>query len=350
MGGAERVTLNLTEGLLDLGCRVDLVMFSTTGELLADVPGGARIVDLRCGRALHAPVPLTRYLRRERPDVLVAAMGHTNLVAQLAHWLAGSRARLLLAEHTAVSAKPLGFRDRIYRVLARWAYPRATAVVAVSRGVADSLVERMRLDRRTVSVIYNPVLTRRYRELAQTSARHEWLRDGRTPVVLGAGRLAPEKDFPTLIAAFAAVAAQREARLLILGEGPARKALEGQIERLGLHGSVALPGYVDDAVSYMAASDVFVLSSVHEGLPTVLIEALGAGVPVVSTDCESGPREILRGGALGRLVPVGDTDALAAAIVAALEQPRGEVPADALGEYEPKAAARRYLQAAGLDA
>lgn len=346
-GGAERITLNLATGLLELGHAVDLVLFTATGELSDSVPAGVRVVDLRCGRALRAPVPLARYLRREKPDLLIGTMGHTNLAALLGRWLARTRTQLVLTEHLAVPPMPPGFRDRVYRVLARRVYSRADAVVAVSQGVADSMVEHLRLPPSMVKVIYNPVLTERFWQVVAEPPRHPWFAPGEPPVVIGVGRLVPQKDFPTLIRAFQQVVKERPARLLILGEGPDRAALAALAEELGLGEAVGLPGFLDNPYSLMAHAGVFALSSIREGLPTVLIEALASGVPVVSTDCESGPMEILDGGRLGKLVPVGDARALAAAIQAALEGPRRPPDEAALARYTPRAAALEYLTAAG---
>lgn len=348
VGGAERVTLNLAEGLLGLGCDVDVVVFAAGGDLDVAVPGGAKVVNLDCGRAIRATVPLTRYLRREQPEILVGTMGHTNLVALLANRLAGSKTRVIVTEHSAITSRSRNVTDWVYRVLARLAYPSAAAIVAVSKGVAEGIVEGVGLTPQAVTTIYNPVLTNRYLSQVASEIEHEWFADGAPPVVLSVGRLVPEKDFPTLIRAFSMVLSERDARLLILGEGPERPKLEQLMGELGVQEKVALPGFAEDAAAYMARATVFVLSSVHEGLPTVLIEALGAGVPVVSTDCVSGPREILRGGKLGRLVPVGSSSDLADAILQAFGAPRGPRSSEDLQEYTPQAAAQRYLEAAGF--
>lgn len=348
-GGAERVTLNLIEGLQELGCEVHLVVFAMKGELVDAVPEGVELVDLGSGRALFSPLPLARYLRRARPDVLVGVEGHSNLPALLARTLAGVPTRMVLTEHIALTPEAGGTKDRIFRALARYAYPRAEATVAVSDGVARSVAAGTGLPRESFTVIFNPVLTKRYWETVEQAPDHPWFAPGQPPVVLGVGRLVPQKDFPNLIRAFARVREQVPARLMILGEGPDRPQLEALVNELQLTDSVQLPGFVNDPVSYMARSGVFALSSVREGLPTVLIEALASGVPVVSTDCESGPREILQGGRLGRLVPVGDSEALAEGIVSALTDPQRSVEPELLAPYFPRESARRYLQAAGLD-
>lgn len=167
-------------------------------------------------------------------------------------------------------------------------------------------------------VIHNPVVTPKLFEQAKEPIDREWFKDGAPPVILGVGRLSLQKDFPTLIRAFTIVRKQLPARLMILGEGEERPQIEAMIKELGLASEVALPGFVSNPYAFMSRAAVFVLSSVYEGLPTVLIEAMAVGTPVVSTDCPSGPREILGFGKYGMLVPVRDFEALANAIVTTL--------------------------------
>jgi glycosyltransferase involved in cell wall biosynthesis len=194
-----------------------------------------------------------------------------------------------------------------------------------------------------VQVIYNPVITPAVLAMAGRQPDHPWYASGQPPVVLGVGRLTPQKDFRTLVRAFAQVRRGRPARLMILGEGEERPRLEALADELGVRADVAMPGFRDDAIACMAHSAVFVLSSVFEGLPTVLIEALAAGTRVVSTDCPSGPREILQGGRLGALVGVGDVAGLAAAIVEALDRPSDAVPSEALAPFTMDAAVTHYM-------
>jgi glycosyltransferase involved in cell wall biosynthesis len=200
-------------------------------------------------------------------------------------------------------------------------YPWADAVIAVSDGVADHIARLTGMPRERITTIYNPVVTTELLEKARKPVDHPWLAPGQPPVVLGVGKLKIQKSFRTLIRAFARVRAARPARLVILGEGARRRALEALVDELGLREDVALPGYVANPWAWMARAAVFALSSRWEGLPGALIEAMACGCPVVSTDCPSGPAEILQGGAYGPLVPVGDAGALADAILALLEAP-----------------------------
>jgi glycosyltransferase involved in cell wall biosynthesis len=344
-GGAERVILNLVQGITERGLPVDLVLAAAEGPFLDQLPPAVRLVDLRAPRVLRSLGPLVGYLRRERPRVLVSSMSHANLVALWAARLAGRATPVVVTEHNTLSAVEQGVLERgLWPPLLRAFYPWASQVVAVSHGAADDFARTSGLPRARMHVVYNPVITPAMMALARQTPDHPWFAPGQPPVILGVGRLTRQKDFPTLIRAFAEVRGRRPGRLIILGEGEERPGLEGLVRELGLSDHVALPGFRDNAMTYMAGSALFVLSSAWEGLPTVLIEALAAGTQVVSTDCPSGPREILQEGRLGRLVPVGDVAALAGAMVDALDRPSETVPLDALTPFTRDAAVDNYLR------
>jgi glycosyltransferase involved in cell wall biosynthesis len=345
-GGAERVIVNLAQGITERGYPVDLVLAAATGDLLNQLPPAIRLVDLRARRVLTSLGPLASYVRRERPRILISSMSHANLIALGAARLARRATPVMVTVHNTLSSStptegPAAWS--IWPYLLRTFYSRARYVVAVSGGAADDLARTSGLPRERVRVVYNPVITPTMTALARQAPDHPWFAPGEPPVVLGVGRLTRQKDFPTLIRAFAEVRRRRPARLIILGEGDERPALEALVQDAGLGGEVALPGFRENPISYMAASALFVLSSAWEGLPTVLIEALAAGAPVVSTDCPSGPREILQAGRLGALVPVGDAAAMADAMIAALARPAGTPPVDALTPFTMDAAVDNYL-------
>jgi glycosyltransferase involved in cell wall biosynthesis len=325
-GGAERMTINLARGLAESGHRVDLVLAQAVGPYRDLVPSSVRRIDLGRRQMVAALWPLVRYLRRERPRALLAAMNHASIVALWAARLAGTGTPVIAGVRSQLSVEarrsPL-LGDRLMPLLARVFFPWARAVVAVSAGVAEDLRTRIGLDATLIRVINNPVVTPDLAELAAEVPSHPWLAEPSLPVILGAGRLTPQKDFSTLIRAFAHVRATRPARLVIIGEGPERRALEALVDRLDLADSVALPGFQSNPFACMRAASLFVLSSAWEGLPGVLIQAMACGTPVVSTDCPSGPREILDVGGtpLGALVPVGDSRALADAMLNALAAP-----------------------------
>jgi glycosyltransferase involved in cell wall biosynthesis len=325
VGGAELVILNLAWGIADRGLNVDLlVMERVKGIYREYLHPNIRVVPLST-RTMRAAVPsLAGYLRRERPATLLAAKDYINVAAILAKLLARTHTHLVTGTHTNLSASmgsTQNWRYRLLPILARLLYPRADAMVAVSGSAADDLATSAHLPRERIRVVHNPVVTPSLLEKAQAPLNHPWFAAGEPPVVLSAARLHPQKDLPTLIRAFTIVQSRRPARLLILGEGSERPALEALISKISLEDSAALPGFIPNPYPYMAHAGVFAFSSAREGLPTVLIEALACGTPVVSTDCPSGPAEILQNGRYGKLVPVGDVDAIAAAIIETLDAP-----------------------------
>ena len=346
-GGAERVIVNLVQGMSERGLPVDVVLSAAQGTFLDQLPPSVRLVDLHASRVLLSVRSLSGYLRRERPRALVSSMGHANVVALWAAKLAGQGTPVIVTEHNTLS-QATQQKSRVpgwlWPPLLRLFYPWADSVVAVSHGAADDLAHTSGLPRDKVEVVYNPVITPGLLALSRQPPGHPWFAPGEPPVILGVGRLTRQKDFPTLLHAFAKVRSCRSARLMILGEGEERSELETLARDLGMAHDVALPGFQENAMAFMASSAVFVLSSGWEGLPTVLIEALAAGTQVISTDCPSGPREILQDGRLGTLVPVADAAALAAAILQSLEQPAGPVPSAALTPFTRDAAVDNYLR------
>jgi len=320
IGGAERVALDLSIGLFDQGYDVDLVLVDASGDLLDEVPDNVSIVDLEAKRVATSLLPLRRYLISREPDVLYSMMTEPNLIAIAAHQLASTNTRLVISEHNMLSHSIDSLKNR-FITLGAWAsYPLADHAVAVSKGVRNDLLDKTRLEDDSISMIYNPVRVESIREQASEPVGHEWLADESLEVVLSGGRHEPQKGFDTLLDAFARLK-RDNVRLVLFGKGPETEALQRQAIELGISDRVSFPGFVDNPYSYMSAADVFVLSSVHEGFGLVLIEAMACGCPVVSTDCESGPDEILMGGECGLLVPVGDDDMLAKAIIQSLDNP-----------------------------
>lgn len=319
-GGAERVAVNLANSFVQRGYAVDMVLLSATGEFLTDLLPGIRVVDLKLKRLRSVLFPLVRYLRQSRPAALLACMWPLTVVALWARTLALVPMRVLVAEHTTWS------RDEIANSSwGRWkvgstmhfAFPGAEGIVAVSQGAADDLARFANLDRKAITVIYNPVVGDAKPPASAPLAPAGWW-TGPHHKVLAVGTLKTIKDYATLLQAFARLCHRIDARLLILGEGECRPALEAQARQLGIEASVFMPGFVKDISPYYQQADLHVLSSTGEGLPTVIIEALAVGTPVVSTDCPSGPREILCEGQFGRLVPVGNAAALTVAMADSL--------------------------------
>jgi glycosyltransferase involved in cell wall biosynthesis len=340
--------MNLVRGFVDLGRQIDLVVMRAEGPHLGGLPAEVRLVRLGVRHSLLAPPALARYLRRARPRALLAAKDRAGRAAVLARALAGTETRIVLRLGTNLSTAMAG-RPAIARWLRYWPirrlYPRVDQIVAVSQGVAEDTAQIARLPADRIRVIRNPVITPALLALARAPCPHPWLEAGEPPVILGMGRLQRQKDFPTLVRALAQVRQDRPCRLLILGEGSGRARLEALVSELGIEAHVDLPGFQPNPFPYLARAALFVLSSAWEGSPNALTEAMALGTPVVSTDCPSGPRELLNGGRFGPLVPVGDVAGLARAIAATLDE---HLPAavlqSAVAEYNQAESARRYLE------
>lgn len=323
LGGVERLRIALAQELLARGYAVDFVLVQKKGELLPQVPAGVRIIDLGAKRTLGSIWPLVRYLRHDPPDAMFASLGPQNIVAILARRLSGARTWLGVMQHNALSVQArsgISIQQRLVPMAYRLVLRGADRVLAVSAGVADDLAIATGYPRDRVGVLYNPAYPGDLDAALAERPSHRFF-DGTAPVVLGAGRLVPQKDWETLVRAFAKVAERRPARLIIAGAGPEEGALRALVTDLGLGDVVDLVGFQKSPLAWMAAADLFVMSSRFEGFGNVLVEALATGTPVVSTDCRFGPAEILADGLYGRLVPVGDVEAMATTISTALDEP-----------------------------
>ena len=336
-GGVERVLLRLAIGFAERGCKVDLVVAKAQrsslegtaagGSYLAQVPESVRVVDLGHSRIFFSLPGLVAYLRREKPDAILSGMEHVNLITIWAKLLARVETRVVIGIHNTESVCREGsaFKRQLIRASLKRFWGYADGIVAVSKGVADDYAPYMDIPREAIRVIYNPAIAPAIVQQAGAEPRHPWFAKKTTPVIVSAGRLTTAKNHMLLIQAMTAVHTQTGARLVIIGEGPERERLAAEIRRAGLEQAVDMPGFCDNPFSYMKRADAFVLCSAWEGLPTVLIEALYLGTPVVSTACPSGPEEILEGGKWGKLVPVNDAGALARAIVETLREPRRDL-------------------------
>lgn len=321
-GGAERVFLWLAEGFIDAGYSCDLVVGNSSGSYRPDER--VNLVDLGARHVIFALPALARYLRREKPAILLSEQAHANLIALWAAFFSGRKTRVVVTEHTILSMyarQSKSLREKLLPGLARRFYPSADAVVAVSQGAADDLAKLIPLISGRLRVIHNPLPIQYIQEEAAKPVNHPWLENKTLPVVLAVGRLSPEKDFQTLIRAVGLAKKQQEMRLVILGEGSERERLEMLVHEAGLEGLVEFPSFVQNPFAFMKRADVFVLSSRFEGFSMVLVEAMACGAPVIATDCPSGPAEILQQGRYGTLVKVGDVERMAQAILQVLKNP-----------------------------
>lgn len=346
-GGAERVMLLLAGGLVERGFETTVVVGKAEGAYSSKVPQGVRVVELGNPHTSRCILPLAKYLRNEKPDVLISALDHANLAALLARRLSRTPTRVIPTVHNSHSETKRhssGIRNWALHRMIRRCYRWADAIVTVSHGTADDIVQHSGVPRELVRVIYNPVISDSIRESSLEPVDHPWFGPDQQKVVVAIGSLSAPKDFPTLLKAFALLRKNHcDVKLLILGEGEGRNNLEKMVRELELTDVVELPGFVKNPFAYLARSSLLVMSSAWEALPTVLIEALALGVPIVSTDCKNGPSEILEGGKYGRLVPIKNPAALAEAMGKTLSEPRGVIPPEAIAPYTIDAAVDNYV-------
>jgi glycosyltransferase involved in cell wall biosynthesis len=341
--------LNLAEGLIHSGCLVDIVAAGSSGPLIDDIPDGAVLIDLGSRSVSGSLVGLIRYIKRVKPAAMLSGMAHCNVVALIARSLARSDMRLVVREASTWvlrAGRPLSIGDRAVKFLMKRFYPGAALVIANSAATAADLAGHGVADEKLIRVIHNPIVSGRIFNMQKEDVRHPWLEDNTIPVVIGMGRLDPIKDFETLIGAFGIIRRKREVRLVILGEGPEKERLLGIAAELGVEKDLYMPGFVTNPHSYLARASVFALSSRWEGFGNVLVEALAAGTPVVSTDCPGGPAEILGSGRYGKLVPIGDAGTMADAIIETLENPPdGDGLIRRSLDFSIEAVTPRYLEA-----
>jgi len=322
-GGAERLHVHLANDWSSRGIPVDFALMRHAGDLLGILSENVSVHDLRAPRVRSLLAPLARYLRRVRPTVTVAAMWPLTSIAVAAWTLAGRPGRLFLSDHSQLSVaavQEIRVPHWILSSTMRLTYPRASGVVAVSAGVKEDMCALARLEDSLVRVIYNPAATGLPYQRGSDRDRASLWGSGAARHILSVGTLKAQKDHATLLKAISLVRREIDVRLTILGEGALRGDLEDLVRDLDLTGIVNLPGFVLDPYPWYQTADLFVLSSRWEGFGNVLVEALECGVPVVSTDCTSGPAEILDQGRYGRLVPIQNPEMMAAAILASLKE------------------------------
>lgn len=347
-GGVERMVMNLVHEFARQGVKVDLLALKGNSHLLDQLPAEVTLHRLKAKHSSTVVGELARYMKEHQPEAMLVAKDRPGRAALKARRKAGVKTRIVIRLGTTLSAA-LAHKNGFQRWLRQWplqrGYRGVDAVVPVSQGVADDTVAVTGLPARLMRVIRNPVITPEMTTLAQETVEHPWFSDPYLPVVLGAGRLTIQKDFVCLIRAFAEVREQIPSRLVILGDGALKDELTALAHELGVADFVDFAGFQPNPYKFMKAADLFVLSSRWEGSPNVLTEAIAQGTPVVSTDCPSGPIELLQRGRYGPLVPVGDHHALAAAMTATLLNPLdGDTLKQAASEYNAETSARRYLE------
>ena len=345
-GGAERVNLDLAQEFVRAGHDVEFVLMQARGELLEEARASFSVVNLATPRARSLPLALARYLRQRRPDALIAAMWPLTAIAPLAQRLSGHSCKVLVSEHGILSAQ---YRDwgRFHRLLLRLStslgYRNVDYRIGVSAGVAADMAALSGISKDAFEVIYNPVPPRAEPKPAALDIADRLWSGQSGARILTVGRMKAVKNHPLLLRAFALLD-RPDARLMFVGEGDRREALLSLAHKLGVTDRVIFAGFHPDPTPFYKTADLFVLSSNYEGFGNVIVEAMACGTKLVSTDCPSGPAEILENGRYGQLTKVGDAEALSRAIADALEQPHDP---DALKgratDFDPQIAARKYL-------
>ena len=345
-GGAEKVSINLLREMVKYkNLQIDLLLGNAEGDFIDDVPEGVNVIDLKTNRVLKTLPALIMYLRNSKPYSLLSHISHTNVVALLAKRISNTNVRVFVVEHNNLSARnTFLLRKRMLRPLMKWLYPSAEHVVAVSEGVANTIHHQLKLNQTKIVTIYNPVVMPEIFEKMKVDLPHQWLNENTIPVFLAVGRFTEQKDFSNLLEAFATTLKSIQAKLIILGDGKLRAELERKIATLDLNNHVSMPGFSENPYSFMSRATCFVLSSRYEGLPTVLIEAMACGCNVVSTNCPSGPSEILKNGTLGILVPIEDHKKLAEAMVDSVKSPTSSEALKQRAEaFTPSAVVPKYV-------
>ena len=353
-GGVGKMRTHLLQEMVRRGLAVDLLLASTDSPMFAQVPEAVRIINVGTTHPIYSLPALYRYFRAEAPAVLITDRLRLNIACQRARALARRSTALFLSVHNPFTVKLDGLvpakRAKLEAEFLKWA-PRNRRIVAVSQGVADDLVDGLGLRREQIRVVHNPVITPALAERAGEPVDHPFFADDGVPVILSAGRMTEQKDFPTLIRAFQRVRQRRPVRLVVLGNhGREFNEINELIASLGLSADVSLPGYDPNPYRYMARAAVYVLSSRWEGFGNVIVEAMATGLPVVATDCPVGPREILGDApTLGALVPIGDDAAMAAAIERMLDaRPAPEAVKAGVARFTVERSVDGYLETFGL--
>ena len=326
MGGAERATLNLINELACRGIQCDLVLVHTEGAFLKELHPDVNIVSLARGRTVFSGLALSRYLKKIQPQLLIANQTHVQLLTLWARNRSAKKTPVILTEHSIFSRNLLEgtWKTRVIKYLAHRWFRSAQVVTAVSKGVARDFSNNFPELNSKMTVIYNPVVSEGILKMSLEKVSLPWTNEISIPMILGVGRLVEDKDFQNLIEAVASVRKSKRVRLVILGDGEEKGKLSDLANRLNFGNDISFMGITQNPFAWMKSCSVFVLPSKREGLPMTLIEALACGSAVISTDCPSGPREILKDGLYGKLVPVEDSASLAQAILETLDKGRIE--------------------------
>lgn len=345
--GQSKVLIEIAAGLADVGYQVifccarldDPVFINRYREKI-------RVVVFNSASRIISAWKLKKLVDNVKADILITGGTDNNCIAVMVSKLSAWKPVTIISEHTSLLQTVKNSKrvaSKILPAAARWFYPNADVLVSVSNSLNNELLKNIKVKCANTKVLYNPVINSDLNKKSLDDVQHKWLKNNDNKVFLGVGQITEQKDFFLLINAFSLLKENNSFKLIILGDGPDTQKLSVHIKDLDLTDQVDLVGRVNNPYAYMRQADVFVLSSKWEGLPTVLIEALACGVPVVSTDCPHGPREILENGKWGDLVPVGDSDALAKAMLKAVNKPKG-TSYERAKEFTHEASIKQYVE------
>jgi glycosyltransferase involved in cell wall biosynthesis len=349
-GGVERMITNIALGMSQAGVRVDFIVNKNGAPFIDILEGKVNFIepDKKAGNAVNW---LADYFKAEQPQISMTIKDLDDFTAINARDQSGVKTKVIVRTGTALKTR---FQQRGANFLKVWIksrklkamYQKADGHIVVAQGTKNELIELVDLEKDRVILIKNPVITKLMMEQKEHIINHDWFADTSKPLILGIGGFRKQKDFSTLIKAFALVNQSRPCQLVILGQGRQEARLKKLCLELGIAEHVDFPGFSNNPYAWLKRADLFVLSSLWEGSPNVLTEALAIGTPVVSTDCQSGPREVLQDGKYGELVPLQDPEAMAAAMMRTLDKPiASETLQQAVKDYTVEASTQAYLDA-----
>ena len=351
-GGAERVMINLANGFVACGLSVELILVYREGPYLQQLAPEVKVIELQANKLVTSVFGLAEYLKKYQPEVLLTALEDTNIVAICASLIARVKTRVYVTVHNNLSqesANANNLKRKYVPYIIRWFYPYCDRVIAVSQGVGEDL-QKFGIKPKQIAVIYNSIYQSDLPQKATQKIEFPWLELADDPLIVGVGRLEAQKDFATLIRAYAIAKDQIPVRLLILGEGSQRQDLLDLARSLKLTDTeIAFPGFVDNPFAYIQRASLLAMSSTWEGFGNVIVEAMGLGIPVIATDCPSGPAEILAKGKYGKLVPVKDPQAMARAIIETIQNPlESDILKNRAGEFSLAKSVATYRQIMGV--
>ena len=358
-GGAERVIIDIANNLSKRGYFIDIVLAKGGNIYLEEISPSVNIINLKSKSTILSFFPLSRYLKKSRPYGIISALSHANCAVLLAGNIIDKNIKIVVSERNISYRKTknkIGFKRIILDWLIKYFYPQAKCIVTVSEGVRKSIISTYKFKDDQVKCILNPIDFKKINKLKSESILNNEiindLKNENQKIILSVGSLTKQKNYSLLIKAFKIVSEQINCKLIILGEGPERLNLKRLCRDLEIDSkSIYLPGFIANPFPYMKACDLFVLSSLWEGLPNVLIQALACNCNIISTDCDAGPREILEDGKWGRLIKVNDIDALANAILKELSsknQQYGDSKMGGLNRFNIDKVTNQYLEALEL--